>query len=93
VLHNLKLGNYYDSIVWVKKNYDRLNGFLANNAYQKIPRDALRVIMLILCSRINESLVKGQGGSNEELATDVLRKMVHIWEGLRLLEKNDQHRI
>lgn len=95
VLQSLKEENYFDSIVWVKKNFDRLGGFKAENSYQKIPRDALRVIFVILCSKINESLVKGhrEGTAKEVLAEDILRKLAYIWEGLQMLDKNDQHRI
>lgn len=54
VLANLKNGNVIDAIIWVKKNVERMGGFFVANGYQRIPRDALRVAILSLCSKINE---------------------------------------
>ena len=59
ILQSIAEDNPIDSIAWNKKNFERLMGFSANNSYQKIPRDALRVTMLSLCTKINKELALG----------------------------------
>lgn len=71
----------------MKTNYERLGGHLQNNSYQKIPRDALRVGILHVCSLINKDLCT-EGVDPEA----IIEKLLMIYSGLRLLDKLDAHR-
>ena len=86
----LKKMQEYDlcaGIEWSKATFDRFGKFRADNAYQKIPRDSAKIAMLCLCSLINKDLASGQASSEE-----IMKKVVCINEGLKMIEPNDFHR-
>ena len=86
----LKKMQEYDlcaGIEWTKTNFERFGKFRAETTYQKIPRDSARLAMLCLCSLINKDLASGQASGEE-----IMKKVVCINEGLKMLEPNDFHR-
>jgi hypothetical protein len=87
VLVNLHNNNIMEAMAWVKTNFERMGGFFTDNSYQKIPRDALRVSLLALISKINEDLIKQVDDGKQ-----ILMKLLYIHHGLRLLDKADPHR-
>ena len=74
-------------IEWSKTIFDRFGKFRADTSYQKIPRDSARLAILCLCSLINKDLASEQASGH-----DIMKKVVYINEGLKILEPNDFHR-
>jgi hypothetical protein len=74
-----------EAIAIIEFNYLRRGGFpniQDNSNYRKIPRDALRVGILCMTSRINEMLVK----KNED-KDEYIKILLTIHSALKLLEK------
>jgi hypothetical protein len=74
-------------IEWTKVNFDRFGKFRSTSNFQKIPRDSARLAMLCLCSLINKDL---SGGAI--VRDEIMRKVMCIEEGLKMLEPDDYHR-
>lgn len=87
ILFNIKL-DPVQALGIIKENYLRQNGFNTANCYSKIPRDVVRVGVLYLCSMINKELATG-----DKNCAQIMTYLLSIYEGLKLLQHDDPHRI
>jgi hypothetical protein len=87
ILYQVKIDPLH-ALVLVKENFTRLGGFLVDNPYRKVPRDVMRVGVLNLCSLINKQIVEMDQDKDKLMAL-----LLGIYEGLKLLDKEDPHRV
>ena len=87
ILEKLSKYEVKEALCLIKFNFDRLNGFQFQNSYRKIPRDALRVGLIYLTSKINLMIV-----TKIVDRSDYHLQLIAIFNGLTMLEKNDVHR-
>jgi hypothetical protein len=76
-----------NAIAVIEYTYKRVGFPVQTNNFRKIPRDALRVCILSMTTKINEMLV-----NNNEDKEQYLKLLLTIHQALKMLEKFDNHR-